>query len=143
MRIVTGGESDPLIGPLTGDMDRATALDVAVAFVLPPGLALLEPHIEDLLMRGGTVRFLTGDYMDATDPHALRRLLDLSERYPGRVALRVFETARQSFHPTAYLFAADSGSRTAYIGSSNLTQPALTDGIDARRSSTRPHARSA
>lgn len=129
-RIVTGGESDPLIGALSGDMDRAIALDVAVAFVLPAGLALLEPHIEDLLARAGTVRFLTGDYLDATDPRALRRLLDLGERYPERVQLRVFETARQSFHPKAYLFAADAGSGTAYIGSSNLTRPALTDGIE-------------
>lgn len=129
-RIITGGGSDPLLRPLAGDMDRATALDVAVAFVLPAGLALLEPHLEDLLARGGTVRFLTGDYLDATDPYALRRLLDLSQRYPGRIAPRIFEAARQSFHPKAYIFVSGPETGTAYIGSSNLTQPALTDGIE-------------
>ncbi len=98
------------------------------------GLDLLHPHLQDLLDREGRLRFITGDYLDATDPDALLRLLDLR----GRIDCRVFQTYgapkaagfAHAFHPKAYLFRHRDDSRAAFIGSSNLSQIALTSGVE-------------
>ena len=125
-RLVTGGRDDALLRPLLDDLDRAQKVDIAVAFVLESGVELIVAHLREVLERGATVRLLTGDYMDATDPRALRRLLDLD----GTIERRVFESTSASFHPKAYIFVQRSGSGVAYVGSSNLTAQALAHGIE-------------
>jgi superfamily II DNA or RNA helicase/HKD family nuclease/diadenosine tetraphosphate (Ap4A) HIT family hydrolase len=132
--LFTGGGSDPLSRALIQHLGKAKAADIAVAFTLRSGLVLLQPHLQDLLDREGELRILTGDYLGATDPDALLRLLDLS----GRVQCRMFETDGASsagafagsFHPKAYLFQHSDGSGAAFVGSSNLSRSALTTGIE-------------
>ena len=125
-QLVTGGLDNALLHPLLEDLDAAHQVDIAVAFVLESGMDLIYAHLREVLERGVGVRFLTGDYMDATDPDALRRLLDLQ----GNIQRRVFESTNQSFHPKTYIFVERSGIGVAYVGSSNLTNPALTHGIE-------------
>ncbi|MGB5160979.1 MAG: DEAD/DEAH box helicase family protein, partial [Thermoanaerobaculia bacterium] len=129
-RALVAGGVDPLLAHLELHLEAATHLDMAVAFVLRSGLALLQPRLADFLDHGGTLRVLAGDYLDVTDPDALRQLLDIETAFSGQVQLRVFETATTSFHPKAYIFRGDSGNDVALVGSSNLTRPALTDGIE-------------
>lgn len=124
-RLVRGAE-DPLLPHLRECLDRAKAADFAVAFVLKSGVELLREHLVDLLRRGGRLRIVTGDYLDATDPDALTELLDLS----GNLQLRVFEAGPMSFHPKSYIFHNQGGSGTAFVGSSNLTRPALHGGVE-------------
>jgi superfamily II DNA or RNA helicase/HKD family nuclease len=132
--LFTGGGGDPLLPVLTHHLARSKAADIAVAFTLRRGLDLLQPHLQDLLNRDGELRILTGDYLGATDPDALLRLLDLS----GRVQCRMFETDAASssgafsgsFHPKAYLFQHVDGSGAAFVGSSNLSRSALISGIE-------------
>jgi superfamily II DNA or RNA helicase/HKD family nuclease/diadenosine tetraphosphate (Ap4A) HIT family hydrolase len=126
MRPLVRGENDPLLPHLLADLDRAMAVDIAVAFVVRSGLRLVEEHLQELLIRGGRIRFLTGDYLDVTEPEALLQLLDL---YPS-LDLRVFEALATSFHPKAFILHFADMSGTAYIGSSNLTETALKTGIE-------------
>jgi HKD family nuclease len=137
-RLVTGGDEDPLFPYLVEQLARADRADIAVGFILPSGVLRLEEHFRDLLRRGGHLRVLTGDYLGVTDPDALMRLMDLE----GSRELRVFETIPAavpawpaplpaiSFHPKAYLFRRHDGDGVAFIGSSNLTETALTTGIE-------------
>lgn len=120
------GADDPLLPHLLAHLDRALSADICVAFVQLSGVRLVEPHLRDLLKRGGRLRFLTGDYLDITDPKALRVLLDLE----GNIELRVFEARTVSFHPKSYLFHFADGTSTAVVGSSNLTGSALQVGIE-------------
>ncbi|HYD47454.1 MAG TPA: DEAD/DEAH box helicase family protein, partial [Terriglobales bacterium] len=100
---------------------------MAVAFVFSSGLDLLECHLAEAIGRGASVRILTGDYQDVTEPQALRRLLDLE----GAAEVRVFEARDTSFHPKAYLFTrAGAGGGAAYVGSSNISATALRHGIE-------------
>ncbi|MCP4477407.1 MAG: DUF3427 domain-containing protein, partial [Planctomycetaceae bacterium] len=46
------------------------------------------------------------------------------------IDLRVYETSGKSFHPKAYIFHNDTGIVTAFVGSSNLSKTALTDGVE-------------
>jgi superfamily II DNA or RNA helicase/HKD family nuclease len=129
-RMLTTGEDFPLLPHLGRELERATRLDVAVAFVMPSGVEKLYPHLEDLLGRGGTFRLVTGDYLDITDPDALRQLMDLALAFPrARVDLRVFHKPGTSFHPKAYIL--DSGNeQVAFVGSSNVSSSALLEGIE-------------
>jgi superfamily II DNA or RNA helicase/diadenosine tetraphosphate (Ap4A) HIT family hydrolase len=137
-RLVTGGEDDPLLPYLTEQFANARLADIAVGFVQPSGMTRIEPHFRDFLARGGRLRLVTGDYLGITHPDALMRLLDLE----GDRDIRVFETQQPpkpewpgpspaiSFHPKSYLFRAADGSGVAFVGSSNLTESALTAGIE-------------
>jgi superfamily II DNA or RNA helicase/diadenosine tetraphosphate (Ap4A) HIT family hydrolase len=128
---IVGSDNKPLYEALTRDLATASKLDLAVAFILRSGLIPLRPHLEDLIDRRGSIRILTGDYLDATEPEALTMLLDLQELAPDQVRLRVFETGHGlSFHPKAYLISGDRPGSTAYIGSSNISRTALFSSIE-------------
>ena len=73
--LLVRGSGDPLLPHFTESLDRAANADFAVAFILKSGVALVREHIRDLLGRGGCVRIVTGDYLDATDPDALARIM--------------------------------------------------------------------
>lgn len=129
-QLLTTGAESPLLPLLARELERAHQLDVAVAFVMPSGVEKLYPHLEDLLRRGGTFRLVTGDYLDLTDPVALRQLLDLRLAYPqARVDLRVFHKPETSFHPKAYLLDS-AGDGVAFVGSSNISSSALLEGVE-------------
>ncbi len=137
-KLLTGGPIHPFLPALRTSIANATEIDFAVAFVKTTGLRLLLPDLQVALSSGEDgshspvrVRFLTSDYLDVTDPDALR-LLMLLQAHGAQV--RVFQTAGSSFHLKAYLFthAAIEGalSGTAFIGSSNISRQALTDGLE-------------
>jgi superfamily II DNA or RNA helicase/HKD family nuclease/diadenosine tetraphosphate (Ap4A) HIT family hydrolase len=129
--LLTTGGANPLLPELERDLARAARVDIAVAFVMPSGVQRLLPHFEDLLVRGGRLRLLTGDYLGITDPDALERLLDLATLHGDeRVKLRVFVTEGRSFHPKAYLLTRDHDDGVAWVGSSNLSSSALSEGVE-------------
>ena len=128
--LIRGGEDDPLLPHLKIHLDAARSARFAVAFVLPSGVDLLHEHLRDLCERGGCLQFLTGDYQGVTDPDALERLLDVQAQYADRVDLRVYSTADRSFHPKTYVFEGAAEGGVAFIGSSNLTRTALSQGIE-------------
>jgi hypothetical protein len=75
-RLVTGGDRDPFLPRLLGALKQANEIDLAVAFVKPRGLDLLFPARSDAMeLRGARLRVLISDYLDVTDPQALRQLL--------------------------------------------------------------------
>lgn len=128
--LIAGGD-DPLLSHLIGHIDSADSVDLAVAFALESGVNLIFPWLEDLLGRGGQLRLVVGDYLDVTEPSALRKLRDLDkEGLPGRLDGRVFETRGTSFHPKAWLFRATGSKGATIVGSSNLSRSALTNGVE-------------
>ena len=125
LALISGSE-DPLLPHLVRHIDDAAAVDVAVAFIMESGARLLLPHLRDLLARGGRLRFIAGDYLDVTDPSALRHLLDLD----GQVERLVFEAGRESFHLKSWVFHRGDGHGLAIVGSSNISETALLKGIE-------------
>ncbi|MBV5818772.1 DUF3427 domain-containing protein [Pseudomonas aeruginosa] len=136
-RLVTGGQLNHFLPHLCAAINTASEIDMAVAFIKSTGLRLLLP---DLLARlkpsegaapNVRVRIVTSDYLDVTDPEALRSLMLLQEE---GAQVRVYESAGSSFHMKAYLFAAQSTEGQlrgqAFIGSSNISRQALRDGLE-------------
>lgn len=83
--VLTTGSTSPLGPPLFRDLERATHVDIAVAFVFVAALnAGVLSRLRDVLARKGShVRLLTGDYQNVTEPAALRLLLMLREQATG------------------------------------------------------------
>lgn len=123
-RLIKGAE-DPLLPHLILHMDRADTCDIAVAFLLDSGARRIVEHLKDFLARGGSARILVGDYLDVTEPVALRRLSDLQ----GNLSLRVYQSQSKGFHLKSYAFLAGPEG-VAFVGSSNLSESALTDSIE-------------
>jgi superfamily II DNA or RNA helicase/diadenosine tetraphosphate (Ap4A) HIT family hydrolase len=123
-KLVTGG-TDPFLPHLLLHLDRSTTCDIAVAFLLDSGARMIVAHLRDFLARGGRARILVGDYLDVTEPAAIRRLNDLS----GDLLVRVFEARDRGFHLKTYIFQTDVEG-IAFVGSSNLSAPALTNSIE-------------
>ena len=130
--LTTGGASDPFLPRLLEAIRHADRIDLAVAFIKSSGLELIYPALIDAVeTRGAHLRVLTSDYLDVTDPQALRRLMLLAER---GAEIRVFHTEQQSFHLKAYICMQSCEGETvwgaAFVGSSNLSRTALTDGLE-------------
>ncbi len=125
-RPLVRGLEDPFLPHLTGHLARATSADIAVAFTMFRGLEHLDPFLQDVLRRGGRIRYLTGDYLESTEPAALRRLLDIRTDTGARIDSRVFQTGSGStFHPKAYIVRYEGGEGIAFVGSSNVSEAAF------------------
>jgi superfamily II DNA or RNA helicase/HKD family nuclease/SOS-response transcriptional repressor LexA len=136
-KLVTGGD-DPFLPHLSQAIARATEIDIAVAFIKTTGIRLLLPDLlaalqltPDGMSPNRRVRVLTSDYLDVTDPEALRLLLLLQGPFGD---VRVYETQGTSFHLKAYVFTktvdGELTEGTAFIGSSNISRQALQDGLE-------------
>src|SRR5690606_25555071 len=115
-----------LLPCLEEQLERCIVARLAVSFVMRSGVALLEPVLKRALTRGATIKLLTSDYLDVTEPDALERLLAL----PGDIHIRAYREAGRSYHPKAYLFGYPDGRGRAFVGSSNLSASALRHGVE-------------
>ena len=114
------------MGPeIDRSLEWAEQVDIASAFVTTRALNHLEIALEQAQgeKRPLKVRLLFGLYQRFTPPQALSKMLDLRKKYPSRLYVRVARNSR--FHWKLYIFRKGS-SRRLYIGSSNLTEDALT-----------------
>lgn len=131
--LVTGGANDPLLPLIRDAINSADEIELAVAFIKSSGLELLFPALQEAVVeRGAKLTLLTSDYLDVTDSQALRDLMLLADRGADT---RVFQTSgNDSFHLKAYIFVrrhSENGlDGVAFVGSSNISRPALTDGIE-------------
>ncbi|MEQ4519554.1 DUF3427 domain-containing protein [Pseudarthrobacter sp. B907] len=125
--LLTNSKDDPnLAAELRTEIESANTVDLLCAFVRWTGLRLLEPALQQLKERGARLRVITTTYMGATERRAIDELVN---RYGAEVKIN-YETQATRLHAKAWLFRRNSGFDTAYVGSSNLSQAALLDGLE-------------
>jgi superfamily II DNA or RNA helicase len=125
--LLTGaGDDPPLEHEIRAEMMSADRVDILVSFIKWSGLRLLIPAFEDLVRRNVAVRIITTSYMGASDADAVEWLA----RQSGFSVQVSFDTARTRLHAKAYHFVRNSGFSTAYIGSANMSAPAMTSGVE-------------
>ncbi|MGO4382836.1 DUF3427 domain-containing protein [Specibacter sp. RAF43] len=125
--LLTNGKDDPnLAAEIRAEIESADSVDLLCAFIRWTGIRLLEPALERLQERGGKLRVITTTYMGATERRAIDHLVN---RYGAEVKIS-YETQSTRLHAKAWLLHRRTGFSTAYVGSSNLSQAAMLDGLE-------------
>lgn len=134
--LLTGGSNSQLLPELRKAIAQASEIEIAVSFIKLSGLNLLFEELADFLTseRFKKLVVLTSDYMSITEPNALRKLMLLKERGAD---IRIHDSRsgkEASFHLKTYIFVHFKGETLyhadAFVGSSNVSKPALTDGLE-------------
>ncbi|WP_307818026.1 DUF3427 domain-containing protein [Janibacter endophyticus] len=125
--LLTNAHGEPsLATELKAEIDSADSIDLLCAFVMWPGLRLIESELERAHEAGVQIRVVTTTYIGGTERRALDRLV---HELGAQVRVQ-YDAKRTRLHAKAWLFARDSGFDTAYVGSSNLTTSAMLEGVE-------------
>jgi HKD family nuclease len=118
---------EPRLGfELERELATADRVFMVVSFVQWRGWQRLKSAFHDLAGRQVPIHLLTTTYIGATDFRAIQELA----RLPN-VELRIsLDGRRRRLHAKAWLFQRDNGFSSVYVGSANLSGPALEDGIE-------------
>ncbi|GAA1091912.1 DUF3427 domain-containing protein [Tsukamurella spumae] len=125
--LTNSGRGEPSIGhELKAEIASADRVDLLCAFIKWSGVRLLETELQALADASKPFRVITTTYLGSTERKTLDRL---ARKYGAEVRVQ-YDALRTRLHAKAWMFHRDSGFDTAYIGSSNLSNVALIDGVE-------------
>ncbi|MBO8415144.1 MAG: DUF3427 domain-containing protein, partial [Proteobacteria bacterium] len=115
-----------LLSELKAECASADEICLIVSFIKWQGYIKLKRMLEQYTARGGRLYVLTTTYIGATDAKAV---IDLSS-LPNTTVKICYDNLYTRLHAKAYIFKRQSGFGSAYVGSSNISAPALTSGVE-------------
>lgn len=124
-RLITNAPDESVVEHLRSEFESADRIDLLCAFVKLSGLEKLRAHIERHLALGRPLRVLTTTYMRATEG----KVIELLQKWGADVRVS-YDDSSTRLHAKAWIFHRNSEYGTAYVGSSNLSHAAQTDGLE-------------
>ena len=111
-------KNEKIISTLRRELQECDEFIISVAFITESGVTMILEQLRSLNERGVKGQILTGDYLTFTQPKALKKLMEFEN-----IDIRL--VSEEKFHAKGYFFR-KKDIWTMIIGSSNLTQTALT-----------------
>ena len=126
--LFTGGSSTLSLGEeIRREIASADEICFIVSFLKVSGVRILLDDLKKFCSREGTrLRIITTTYCGATQAKAIEQLAAL----PNTEIMISYNTDIERLHAKSYIFVRNSGMNTAYIGSSNLSKSAQTEGLE-------------
>lgn len=119
-KLLVNSRETKVINSIKDELKSCTEFIISSAFITMGGITpLLEDfrYLEAHNIRG---KILTTDYLNFTEPKALRKLQDFKN-----IEIKLYSHEKEGFHTKGYIFKKD-GFYKGIIGSSNMTMNALT-----------------
>jgi superfamily II DNA or RNA helicase/HKD family nuclease len=123
--LVTNAQGESVIAHLASEFGSADRIDLLCSFIKLSGLDHFRPLIERHRSLGRPLRVLTTSYMRATELRAIQLLHHL-----GAEVRISYDESNTRLHAKAWLFHRNSDYSSAYVGSSNLSHAAQTEGVE-------------
>lgn len=126
--LFTGGQTELQVGQeISRDIVSADEICIIVSFLRMSGIRLLLDDLRNFCsVDGHKLRVITTTYCGITEAKAVKQLSEL----PNTEIRISYNTEIERLHAKSYIFVRHSGLSTAYIGSSNLSKSAQTDGLE-------------
>lgn len=107
-----------VLNDIVSELMKCEEFMISVAFITYSGLVPLLETLKSLEKKGIKGQILTTDYLNFSEPKALKKLLEFSN-----ISIKLY--SKENFHTKGYIFKHDDH-YNLIVGSSNLTQTALT-----------------